>query len=42
MLLAEIFFVSDASALEPQFEPSKKVKQNADRFFEKIKKKEGI
>lgn len=41
LLLAGIFLVSCSSAPEPQPEPSKKeIKQDADRFFEKMKKEE--
>jgi hypothetical protein len=41
LLLAGMFLVNCSSAPEPQPEPSKKeVQQDADRFFEKMKKEE--
>jgi hypothetical protein len=41
LLLAGMFLVSCSSAPEPQPEPSKKeIRQDADRFFEKLEKEE--
>ena len=41
LLLAGMFLMSCSSAPEPQPEPSKKeIRQDADRFFEKIEKEE--
>ena len=42
LLLAEMFLMSCSSAPEPQPEPSKKeIRQDADRFFNKMEKEEG-
>ncbi len=42
LLLAGMFLMSCSSAPEPQPEPSKKeIRQDADRFFNKMEKEEG-